>query len=216
MSIRVVVADDHPAVLLGIIHILDRYNSVEVVDTARNSDGIVETLTRAPCDVLITDYVMPGGSYEDGFSFILFLRQKFPDLKIIVFTIVDDPNLLDLLSNIGVYSVVHKYDDPQKLCIAVISTESKEKFRSKLSQRELQVLSLHAYGVPTGEIAKQLNRSKQTISTQKVSALKKLRIGNMVDFFCILHGHQSFAPIEALQLSKDPAKNFDGNSTWIN
>jgi two-component system, NarL family, captular synthesis response regulator RcsB len=53
----------------------------------------------------------------------------------------------------------------------------------RLSQRESEVISLYVGGDTISAIAEKLARSKQTISTQKVSAMRKLGIENDADLF---------------------------------
>ncbi|WP_147479240.1 response regulator transcription factor, partial [Pseudomonas savastanoi] len=56
----------------------------------------------------------------------------------------------------------------------------------KLSPRELEVLRLLSAGHTVGQIAAQLNRSKQTVSAQKVAAMRKLGLANDAALFIYL------------------------------
>jgi len=211
MNINVAAADDHPAVLSGIARILSEFASIQLVGTARNSTEVVALLTRTPCDVLVTDYVMPGGEYGDGYSFLSFLRRRFPELKIVVFTMVDHPDLVSSLIRIGVYSVIHKSDDPRRLVGAVeaacaegstvrrnarrMAAADEPQSNSQialLSGREIEVLRLYASGYSVTQIAEQLSRTKQTVSAQKNSAMRKMGIARDVDLFRIAYERKLF------------------------
>jgi DNA-binding NarL/FixJ family response regulator len=51
----------------------------------------------------------------------------------------------------------------------------------KLSTREIEVIRLYLAGVPIKTIAQRLNKGKQTVSAQKISAMKKLGVTNDIE-----------------------------------
>jgi len=59
----------------------------------------------------------------------------------------------------------------------------------QLSPREMEVLRLFSAGHAVGRIATQLNRSKQTVSAQKVSAMRKLGLANDAALFIYVQEH---------------------------
>lgn len=59
----------------------------------------------------------------------------------------------------------------------------------QLSPRELEVIRLLAGGLTVGEIAAQLHRSKQTVSAQKVSAMRKLGLSTDASLFIYVQEH---------------------------
>jgi len=86
MTIRVIVADDHPLFLAGVASLFSTISSTEIVATAGSSDELVEVLGKQTCDVLVTDFSMPGGRQQDGLRLIAYLLRTFPELRIIVIT----------------------------------------------------------------------------------------------------------------------------------
>lgn len=203
MKIHVLLADDHPALLSGIKHELDSVPSIAVEGVARDSGQLVQLLSRTPCDVLVTDYAMPGGAHGDGITFISYLRRHYPDLKIVVFTTLDNPAIMQELSRLGVHSVLGKAQETNQLISAIhavyagaryfpselhggaaLSTSTKTlRIGPDLTKRELEVVRLYVSGMSVNEIAAQLSRSKQTISSQKASAMRKLGIEREADLF---------------------------------
>lgn len=202
MKIRLLLADDHPALLSGIKHDLAQIPTLEVVGEASDSGELVSLLHTTPCDVLVTDYAMPGGSYGDGMNFMSYLRRNFPDLKIVVFTMLDSPALVHGLARLGVHSVLGKVFETSHLISAIHAVyagaryfpseydvslprrgNTDTKSAPRLTQRELEVVRLYVSGLSVNEIASRLNRSKQTISTQKSSAMRKLSIDRDADLF---------------------------------
>jgi two-component system, NarL family, captular synthesis response regulator RcsB len=110
-KIRVVIADDHPVILLGARHALARFPDIEVVGEARQSTDLVKTLTSVPCDALVTDLAMPGGLHGDGLPLIGYVRRHFPALPIVVLTMLENAALIRRLGEMGVIAVVSKSDD---------------------------------------------------------------------------------------------------------
>jgi two-component system, NarL family, captular synthesis response regulator RcsB len=204
MQINVVLADDHPALVAGVKYALDSVKTIKVTGTAPNSSKIVELLDTVPCDVLVTDYAMPNGAYGDGIGLFSYLRRRYPDLKIVVFTTVDNPAIVREVARLGVHSYINKTDDIDRLISAIHAVYAHAVYfpneavrqhlsmkpasgntveRVELSKREVEVIRLYVSGMSIGEIAKKLNRSKQTISSQKVTAMRKLGIVRDAELF---------------------------------
>jgi two-component system capsular synthesis response regulator RcsB len=202
--LKVVVADDHPVILFGAEHALLEFPGLEVVGRARQSTELVKMLQTAPCDVLVTDLAMPGGQYGDGLQLIGYLRRNFPDLPIVVLTMLENAALLKRLWELGVTSVVHKSDDLSHIGLAVQHVSRHLEYMSPsvkavldtlrmnaggksddvmLSKRELEVVRLFVSGMTIKEISEQLNRSIKTISTQKNAAMRKLGIDRDSELF---------------------------------
>lgn len=204
MKINIIAADDHPAVLLGITHELSAIPTLNIVGQAKNSTQVIELLSSLKCDILITDYVMPGGSAGDGMAMLSFLRRRYPDLKIVVFTTIDNQAIVGEILKLGVSSVLNKVDDVGHLISAVhavyagatyispqlktaaqrISQSSNSpRCATQLSRRESEVIRLYISGLSVNDIAQQLNRTKQTVSSQKTSAMRKLGLTRDADLF---------------------------------
>lgn len=203
-SIRFVLADDHPAVLFGMQNAVGNIDSFKLVGTARNSTEIVDLLNQHPCDVLVTDYAMPTGEYGDGISMVAFLARRYPELRVVVMTMMDNPAILNALVAERVSCILSKSDDPSHLVPAVHaafaggtyysptiraildtarSTRNEPSGRHSLTRREAEVVRLFVSGLLVSEIAERLHRSKQTVSTQKISAMRKLGVERDVDLF---------------------------------
>ncbi|WP_186149466.1 response regulator transcription factor [Burkholderia gladioli] len=200
MKIRLILADDHPTVLSGMQHEIGRAPTLEIVGLAASAGKLIALLDATVCDVLITDYMMPGGGFPDGFPLLLHLRRNWPDLKIVVFTTVDNPGMLREIVGIDVQSVLSKLDAADHLISAAHSVYAGARYYSPsvrgalrapreqrvantLSSREFEVIRLYVAGNTIGEIALRLNRAKQTVSAQKVSAMKKLGIERDAELF---------------------------------
>ena len=191
MTIRIILADDHPAILAGIHHELRAMPSFDIVGLARNAQELIKLVESCPCDVLVTDYAMPDGEYQDGMALVAYLQANHPSLKIIVFTTLDNPALSASLKDKGVRAVVNKASDSSLLATTIQSVHANTEPTGKqikatdspLSNREEEVVRLFVSGLSINEIADQLNRTKQTISSQKTNAMLKLGLTRDADLF---------------------------------
>lgn len=191
--VRVMVADDHPASALGMSQALAGSSTIKLLGTVSNSTDLVAVLDEQQSDVLVVDYVMPGGKYGDGLALLSFLQRRYPALHLVTITMIDNPSVLLAIQRQGVGCILSKSDAISHLVGAVHAayvganylspfirqllegSESSTGMRA-LTAREIEVVRLYGAGMTVGEIAVQLHRSKQTISSQKSSAMKKLGI----------------------------------------
>ena len=198
MKINLILADDHPAVLAGLESQLISIPTLEIVGAAANSTELYNLLNQVSCDILIADYAMPGGEYGDGMTLLSFIRRQFPDLMIILFTSFNNPLMINEIAKIGIRSLVSKSDDIHCLISAIHMVYAGASYFSpsiaisqkvgggqdkQLTKREMEVLRLFVSGMSINEIADQFKRSKQTISSQKGSAMRKLKITRDSELF---------------------------------
>jgi two-component system capsular synthesis response regulator RcsB len=198
--IRVAVADDHPVIRMGIEAELQGIPTVRWIGSARDSSELIALLDAHACEVLVTDYAMPGGAYGDGLELLSFIADRYTELGVVVITAIDKPVLIRTLLSRGINCIVSKADAIAHVGPAVqaahvgrryhsptvsniVKAFADPKAMSKLSRRETEVIVLFVSGASINEIAERLNRSKQTISTQKVNAMLKLGIEKEADLF---------------------------------
>jgi two-component system, NarL family, captular synthesis response regulator RcsB len=207
-AIRVVIADDHPLLLAGLAHELSQLPGFAVVGSAQNSTELVELLSERAIDVVISDYSMPGGTHGDGLALFGFIQHRFPNTRLVALTMMTNPGVIRSLMAQGIHCILSKADSLVYIADAIYASLSKRRFLSptvdaivkthgmengtnalpgkKLSPRELEVVRLFVSGLTVSEIAARLHRSKQTISTQKMNAMRRLGIKRDTDL--ILYG----------------------------
>lgn len=194
-KIKVVIADDHPIVLLGVREVIQRDGRFEVVGEATSSSQLIDRLQSEKPHVVITDFHMPGDStFGDGLKLIEYLTRRFVDTQILVLTMMSNNLIVSRLHELGVMGVIQKnhlheeienalnalasrrnYQSPVQDAVSVIHNQQQvdERFAS-LSLREMEVLRLFVAGHSVTDIARMVNRSSKTVSAQKVSAMRKL------------------------------------------
>jgi len=199
LSVRVMVADDHPVSGHGIAQILAEIPTIDVVAVVPSTSALIEKLGTTPCDVLVLDYVMPASSYGDGQSIVEYLRRHHPGMRIVTVTMLNSPVVFRALQTLGVQCIVSKSDAMSHLVTAVhiafgdgryLSPTITELLEhadanatgaSALSRRESEIVRLFREGYKVTEIAEKLHRSKKTISAQKLAAMRKLGITRDAD-----------------------------------
>ncbi|MDA5336825.1 response regulator [Stenotrophomonas maltophilia] len=228
MNIRIVIADDHPVILAGIREALGTEPGIEVVAGAEDSTALVDVLSRFPVDVAVTDFSMPGGQYGDGVALLGFLRRRFPQVPLVVLTAVGGVQVLASIERAGASAIVAKADPTAELVQAIrAAAEGQQGYRSTeirrqleriapagqvaLTKREAEVLRLFAEGLSQTEIAQQLQRSRQTISTQKSSAMRKLGLERSADIFEYAVTHGVVSASQAMR-ARDPRRKNDDDA----
>ncbi|MFL1542884.1 response regulator [Pseudomonas sp. M5A4_2d] len=209
--LRIVLADDHPIFLIGLRAVLEQDEHVRIVAEANSPQALIELLQTCACDVLVTDFMMPAEPHADGLRLIGQLRRHYPDLPIVVVTMLNNAGLFHSILELGVMGLLSKASLAGELPEAIRQARQQRTYvahairqalslagevgadrlhsQEQLSPRELEVIRLLAAGLTVGEIAAQLHRSKQTVSAQKVSAMRKLGLGNDAALFIYVQEH---------------------------
>ncbi|WP_426270095.1 response regulator [Dyella kyungheensis] len=192
MNMRIVIADDHPIVLMGVrIALQSQGARFEVVGEAANGRELIGMLSSVQCDLLITDFAMDDDSEgEDGLMLLETLRDSHPKLPIIVLSMLSNPALVQGMLARGVRSVIDKMSLTKELMLAISAVTAGRIYLSDhtrkqlmefsaegaktLSAREAEVVRMFALGLTVTEIARRTGRSVRTISQQKRDAMRKL------------------------------------------
>ncbi|NMX60352.1 response regulator [Pseudomonas sp. WS 5079] len=207
-TFTVVIADDHPIVLLGVRELVERDERFEVVGEAICSAGLIGLLEQQPVDIVITDYNMPGDSpYGDGLKLVEYLKRHFPEVQILILTMISNHLILTRLQELGVVGVIQKSQLHTEIQVALKSIAQQALYRSlepaktsviesmtaidarfsTLSPKEYEILRLFISGKSVSDIARSQNRSSKTISAQKISAMRKLEVSSDQDLltYCL-------------------------------
>jgi two-component system, NarL family, captular synthesis response regulator RcsB len=224
LTIRVAVADDHPTLLAGIEHLLSNVSGITLIGLVTNSTELVELLGKSSCDVVVTDFSMPGGRYGDGLTLLRFLKRRFPNIRLVVLTSIENSAVMKGIMDVGACGLLSKSDDLNHLEAAIRMAHVGSRYVSprkhgqlleetaepmsavdppaRLSKREAEVLRLYAEGLSVSEIGMRAGRSSKTISAQKMAAMKKLGLRHDVDIFRYAQAH---GLVQASQTAKKSA-----------
>lgn len=196
MAITVAIADDHPVVVSLLVQLFQPDPSFHVEHCCNEGSALIESLLRMPTDIVIVDYSMSRGRRPiDGFALLRKLREVTPKAARVLFTMQRNPTVFSAAMRLGVAAIVSKEDEVEELlracryisdggshylspaAQAIINQTGSLLSESEppLTQKELDVVRLFVSGHSLADIAKQLGRSVSTVSTQKYTAMRKLR-----------------------------------------
>jgi len=204
MTLRIIIADDHPVVRIGTKAVIESSGVGQVVAEASTVAELMTALGDHECDVLVTVYSMPGGAQADGFAMLAMIRRRFPELPVLMLSVSNNLAILRMGVATGVLGLVDKTSSMDELPLAIqtvqrgmsyvslslkeridaIGTESVEEGEARpLSPREVEVLRLLGSGMTVKEIAIHLHKSVSTISRQKGDAMLKLGLKGDAELF---------------------------------
>ncbi|MGF6243085.1 two component transcriptional regulator, LuxR family [Paraburkholderia phenazinium] len=191
---RVIVADDHSCVRLGVRRLLEAVPSLSIVGEASDTQTLAELVDTCPCDVVVSDIGMPDiDGLRNATPTLRRVLRHPPHPRVVVLTMICHPPTLSGLLHVGVSAIVDKRDTIGALADAIEAAVAGHRYLSAsvqlafdemgsfpqpragvLSAREWEVFRLYIEGMSISEIAMRLDRSGKTISTQKRSAMRKL------------------------------------------
>jgi len=157
---------------------------------------------------VITDYNMPADSpYGDGLKLVDYLKRHFPQLQVLILTMISNHLILTRLHELGVVGVIQKSQLHTEIQLALKAVAQQSQYRSlepaktsviettaaiedrfaTLSPKEFEILRLFVAGKSVSDIARSQNRSAKTISAQKISAMRKLEVNSDQDLltYCL-------------------------------
>jgi len=210
MTIRVVLADDHPIVLLGSRMLIEQ-GGATIVGEARNPQELLLILSSTACDVLVTDFAMPGEGHADGLAMLGLIRRKYPELPIVVLTNMSNIGVLRSILGEGVRGIVEKGAEMGELPVAIRSaakgtvylsdklrrnleeqgfTAKESTTAARLTAREMEVVRMLASGLSPTEVSQALHRTVKTVSWTKISAKRKLGLKSDAELYEYARSHQ--------------------------
>ena len=192
MSIRVIVADDHPVVRAGIVAMLSEEVDVEVVAEAADGAECVELVREHRPDVVLTDLRMP---VLDGARATAQIRALPDPPQVLVLTTYDTDADIVRAVEAGARGYLLKDTPPHELADAIrravrgetvlagpVAERLEEHRRSPvlpdLTDRELEVLRLVAVGHSNAEIGRALFIGEATVKTYLIRAFQKLGVAD--------------------------------------
>lgn len=200
MSIRLVLADDHPPILQGLTLLLRQEPDLEVLAVCRDGEETLQAVRQFQPDVLILDILMPG---KDGLAVLRELRQlELPTRVILLTAAIDEDNLLEAM-RLGVGGVVLKEMAVPLLIQCVRKVHAGDQWLERhsigramekmlrreagtrevaklLTPRELEIVRLAASGLRNKEIASRLTISEGTVKIHLHRSYEKLHVDSRI------------------------------------
>ncbi len=144
-----------------------------VVGEAKDGEEALRMVEEVKPELVLWDLVMPAG----GLGGLRRLRERAPEVKILVLTALDMPSLGEEALRAGAQGFVAKTATPEEILSAIDAVLRGNAFLPKeasLTSREREVLSLLAQGLRTAQIAQELGISPKTVESHLEKLKEKL------------------------------------------
>jgi DNA-binding NarL/FixJ family response regulator len=196
---KVLIVDDHPIVRQGLRLMINEEPDLEVVGEAQSEREARSAIRALEPDVVIVDISLAQG---DGLELVRDVHAHHPDLPMLVLSMHDELIYAERLLAAGASGYIMKHAASDQLLVALRRVlaggiylsealgQNLERMRGlgsvaggtgtdpidRLSNRELQVLSLIGRGQSSREAADGLGLSVKTVETHRQSLKRKLNL----------------------------------------
>ena len=191
-KIRVLIADDHAVVRMGLASLLGTSKAIEVVGDAFDGEDTVRKALKLAPDVVVMDLVMPR---KDGIAATAELQKKVPSAKILILTTFGSSENIAKALKAGAIGAVLKSSGNDELIGAVLKVAKGERYLSgevqqllkddpplpDLSPRQIEILDSVARGLTNKEISTQLDISIESVKSHVKIILEKLGAGSRTE-----------------------------------
>lgn len=197
--IKVLIADNHPIIRMGVRTVLESANGFDMVDDVATTEELFEKLQSVTPDVVMLEMDIPE---MNGIAALRKIKKEYPNVKVLMYSGQSEDVYALSAIRAGAFGYLSKASDVDYIISAVRKvsegsmfitnelaqrlafdegTKKPRRFFRKLSTREIEVLKLLASGKRNKEVAQGLNLNEKTVSTYKARLMKKLNVDNMVD-----------------------------------
>ncbi|MGH1385734.1 response regulator [Kordia sp.] len=186
--ITVAIAEDHQALIDGIVSYLEYEDDITIVGQANHGKDLLDIVRKRKPKVVVCDIRMPK---MDGIVATTHIKKEFPHINVLAFTMYDQSEAVRQMLDAGATGYILK-NSPLKVVLEAIRTLSEDKTyydaklnidqisknssESILSRREKEILALIAQRKTSKEIADLLFISKSTIDTHRKNMIQKLEL----------------------------------------
>lgn len=197
--VKVLICDDQLIVCEGLEKILSSDSEIEVVGTANNGAEALELIPEAKPEIVLMDLKMPK---MNGAIATRKIKEQFPEIQVIVLTTYDDDEWIYDAIRSGAAGYLLKDLPPEDLIKAVKETrlgksfvdpavthklltkiteqppQAKPPTNFKLTEREIDILTLITKGYSNADIAEALFLSEGTIRNYVSDLLRTLGVSD--------------------------------------
>ncbi len=187
------IADDHRLMVEGTKQALERAGGFDVVGEAVSGGQVLPLVRRLKPDLVLLDLRMP---QMDGLTCLTKIRKEFPDMKVAILSVSQDPALIQTALKRGANAYIVKSIDPDDLAAALRQaldghvfttagiTEDPGERAAKdagLTERELGIVRAVARGLSNEAISKELWVAEQTVKFHLTNIYRKLGVTNRTE-----------------------------------
>lgn len=134
MTIRLMVADDHPLAREGAKMIFANQENIEAVIEAKDGAEAIELADKHHPDVILMDITMPG---TDGVEATRQIRARFPGINVIAMTVHENEEMIKKMLEAGAIGYLTKDSGSDEYIDAVNSAMKGDRYLSKTANRHV-------------------------------------------------------------------------------
>jgi DNA-binding NarL/FixJ family response regulator len=213
-TIRIAIAEDQSIFRNGLSKLLNDIEGFEVVLAVENGQLLVDALETTEVDLALIDFRMP---VKNGIEATKEIRDRFPKVKVLLLSMYDDVEFVELAIENGANGYLSKDDDAEEIQMAIqsavetgyyLNDRTSKMFVAKMmhsgkiqpvfetssttifNENELVILELICNEMTTQEIADKLFKSRRTIESARTGMMNKIGARNVVGLvmYAIQHG----------------------------
>lgn len=132
--INIIIADDHVLYRAGVKTALLSKKDIKVVAEADNGSHLLALLKAIHTDVILLDIQMP---IMDGIATLAEVKKLYPDIKVIMLTMMDDHSMITKLMELGANSYLTKTSDSEIIYEAIKTCHEQEYYFNSLTNKAL-------------------------------------------------------------------------------
>jgi DNA-binding NarL/FixJ family response regulator len=201
-TIRVLVADDHRLMIAAIRLALEGIDDLAIVGEVSSGAAIVPLIESTRPDVVLLDIRMP---QIDGLTCLDRISKRFPEVKVIILSAVDDDDVIKSAFARGARAFVAKHVDPRDLASVIrqacestvyqpfglreTSDEPRAAESVDLTESQLRVLQALVRGLSNKDIARELWLSEQTVKFHLSNIYRTLGVGSRAEAIRYAYQH---------------------------
>ena len=190
--VKVLVVDDDPLVVQGIILLAACKPWLEILDSADSAEGAMSLVISEQPELVLADVRLGSRS---GLHLAAAVRSRFPHIEVVLMSASETKEMVEAAKNLDVklISKLHVTEFIDSLRGAFPS-EIIDGF-SQLSQREIQVGKLVSRGLTNSEISEHLDIGIESVKTYVSRAMKKLDAESRVELALVMLKEQDFSSL---------------------
>jgi DNA-binding NarL/FixJ family response regulator len=200
--IRLAIADDHALFRRGLVSIFSAAVGIDLLFEAGDGQELIEKIADEQPDVVLMDLQMPR---MDGIKATQYIRQHFPDVKVVILSMHDEDNFVTHLMELGANGYLLKDADPEEVERAIHTVATEDYYygpfltkvmhrkmldksrkrdplhfdtKANLTAREIEILRLICEGHTTAQIADKVFLSDRTVEGHRNRIMEKIGAKN--------------------------------------
>ena len=191
-KIRILVADDHKIVRIGLVSLLNTIDGLEVIGEASDGDEVVTIAQRTRPDVVVMDLMMPK---KDGDTATAEIHAMLPETRILILTTFGTSDGIARALASGATGAVMKTANDRLLVEAIREVASGRRYISddirrllaedppipELTDRQMEILQSITRGLTNADIAKLLGIREDSVKKLVATVCTKIGAANRTE-----------------------------------